>query len=178
MSKACGKNADHVVYFKKLAEGGFKRVFRATLTDGSETIALLPYPATIPEGLGIASEVASMAFLQTHSIPVSKVYGYLPSFVARGKVQAVRELLSAGCNPVTKAKPRWAPIYNAIRGASDKHNKCLTALLAHGANVNATRSSNGRTTFHYAIELEPWAGYSTLLYILLVKSLPRIPPSV
>jgi hypothetical protein len=74
MSKACGKDADHVVYFKKLAEGRFNRVFRAILTDGSETIARLPYPATIPKGLGIASEVASMAFLQTHNIPVSKVH--------------------------------------------------------------------------------------------------------
>jgi hypothetical protein len=49
------------------------------------------------------------------------VYGYLPSFVARAKVRASRELLNAGCNPGTKAKPRWAPIYNAIRGARDKH---------------------------------------------------------
>jgi ankyrin repeat protein len=87
----------------------------------------------------------------------------------------VRELLIAGCNPGTKAKPRWAPIYNAIRGASDKHNKCLTALLTHGANVNATRSSNGRTHLHYAIELEPWAGYSTLIYILLVnRAIPNV----
>lgn len=95
------------------------------------------------------------------------VYGYLPSFVARAKVQAVRELLNAGCNPGIKAKPRWAPIYNAIRGASDKHTKCLMALITHGAGVNATRSSNGRTHLHYAIELAPWAGYSTVIYVLL-----------
>jgi ankyrin repeat protein len=96
-------------------------------------------------------------------------YGYLPHFVARGKVQAVRELLSAGCNPGTKAKPRWSPIYNAVRGASDKHTKCLMALVTHGANVNATHSSSRRTPLHYAIELEPWSGYSTVIYVLLAS---------
>ena len=45
-----------------------------------------------------------------------KTYGYLPKFVANGKVGAVRECLKAGCNPGRKEKPRWAPVYNAIRG--------------------------------------------------------------
>lgn len=44
------------------------------------------------------------------------------------------------------------------------------ALIAHGADVNATRSSNGRTPLHYAIELAPWAGYSTVIYVLLANN--------
>lgn len=97
------------------------------------------------------------------------MYGYLPYLVAQGKVQGVRELLSAGCNPGTKTKPRWNPVYNAVRGATDKHTKCLMALIRHGANVNATRSSNGRTPLHYAIEVKPWSGYSTVVYVLLAN---------
>lgn len=94
-------------------------------------------------------------------------YGYLPSYVAMGNVGAVRAMLSAGCNPGTAEKPRWAPIYNAIRGATDKHTKCLRALVSHGVNVNAVRSTNSRTPLHYAIEKPPWSGYSSVIYTLL-----------
>ena len=96
-----------------------------------------------------------------------KAYGYLPKFVANGKVGAVRECLKAGCNPGREQKPRWAPVYNAVRGASDKHLKCLRALVSYGADVNARRSTNGRTPLHYAVESEPWPSYSSVIYTLL-----------
>lgn len=94
-------------------------------------------------------------------------YGWLPHLCARGKASAVRDMLSAGCNPGTKTKPRWGPMYNAIRGGKDGHIKCLRALVEHGGNVNARRSTNNRTLLHYAIERELWDGYSTIVYILL-----------
>ena len=94
-------------------------------------------------------------------------YGYLPSFITNGKVGAVRELLRAGCNPGTREKPRWAPISNAIRGATDKHTKCLRALVSHGVNVNAIKKSTGKRPLHYAVEKAPWPGYSSVIYTLL-----------
>ena len=96
-----------------------------------------------------------------------KFYGYLPHFVAEGKVGGVRALLSAGCNPGTAEQPRWAPIYNAIKGATDKHTKCLRELVSYGVNVNAVRKRNGRTPLHYAVEKPVWSGYSSVIYILL-----------
>ena len=96
-----------------------------------------------------------------------KAYGYLPKFVAGGKVGAVRECLKAGCNPGTELKPRWAPVYNAVRGSSDRHLKCLRELVYYGADVNVKRSNNGRTPLHYAVESEPWSGYSSVIYTLL-----------
>jgi ankyrin repeat protein len=33
--------------------------------------------------------------------------------------------------------------------------------------MNATRRSDGRTLLHYAVEHEPWSGYSTVIYTLL-----------
>ena len=96
-----------------------------------------------------------------------RCYHYLPHFVANGKVRSVRALLSAGCNPGTVEKPRWGPIYNAIKGATDKHTKCLRELVSYGVNVNAVRESNGRTPLHYAIEKPLWSGYSSVIYILL-----------
>ena len=94
-------------------------------------------------------------------------YSWLPAYVAKGKAATVRELLGAGCNPGTEEKPRWAPIYNAVRGGSDRHTKCLRALVSHGVNVNARKASNGRSPLHYAIEQPIWSGYSTIVYVLL-----------
>ena len=96
-----------------------------------------------------------------------KYYGWLPSFVATGKVGAVKEMLGSGCNPRTTEKPRWAPIYNAIRGATDRHTKCLRALVSYGADVNAVKKTNGRRPIHYVIERAPWSGYSSVIYTLL-----------
>ena len=96
-----------------------------------------------------------------------KYYSYHPHYVANGKVGGVRALLSAGCNPGTAEKPCWGPIYNAIKGATDKHTQCLRELVSYGANVNAVRRMNGRTPLHYAVEKPLWSGYSSVVYILL-----------
>lgn len=96
-----------------------------------------------------------------------KAYGYLPIFVANGKVGGVRALLSAGCNPGTAEKPRWTPIYNAIRGATHNHTKCLQDLVSYGVNVNAVKEKSGRRPLHYAIEKPPWSGYASVIYTLL-----------
>ena len=97
-----------------------------------------------------------------------KYYGYLPAYIQAGKVATVREFLSSGCNPGTVAKPRWAPIVKAIKGRSTKHTKCLTALVTYGVDTNASQKVSGRTPLHYAIDNEPWPGYSTVIYILLM----------
>ena len=96
-----------------------------------------------------------------------KSYGYLPHLIKEGKVDGMRQLLNAGCNLGTTNKLRWAPIHNAIIGASDKHTKCLRSLVNHGVDVNAVKQSNGRRPLHYAIERPLWSGYSTVIYTLL-----------
>ena len=94
-----------------------------------------------------------------------RYYGWLPAKVAEGKSAAVRKLLSAGCNPGTVEKPRWAPLYNAIKGASEKHLRCLQALISHKVDVNARYK--GRMPLHHAIEQESWSGYSSVIIALL-----------
>ncbi|KAJ5218702.1 uncharacterized protein N7498_000801 [Penicillium cinerascens] len=69
------KEAD-VIEFKKLAEGGFNRSFLITMRDGYQLVARIPYPATEPKSLVVASEVATLDFLHAHGIPVLKVFGY------------------------------------------------------------------------------------------------------
>ncbi|OBT86550.1 hypothetical protein VE02_04354 [Pseudogymnoascus sp. 03VT05] len=65
-----------VSYMKKLAEGGFNRVFLLTMDDGFEVIAKIPYHLTVPKLFTIESEVATLDFLQSKGIPVPGVYAW------------------------------------------------------------------------------------------------------
>ncbi|KIY74011.1 hypothetical protein CYLTODRAFT_341284 [Cylindrobasidium torrendii FP15055 ss-10] len=49
------------------------------MRDGFQMIARIPYPATQPKFYAVASEVATMALLRAHGLPVPKVYGYSPT---------------------------------------------------------------------------------------------------
>ncbi|KAJ6155568.1 hypothetical protein N7470_006134 [Penicillium chermesinum] len=73
---AVQQKAADVIEFKKLAEGGFNRSFLITMRDGSQLVARIPYPATEPKFLLVASEVATLDFLRLHGIPVPKVFDY------------------------------------------------------------------------------------------------------
>ena len=90
----------------------------------------------------------------------------LEKYVKLGKAAAVRELLQAGCNPGTREKPRIRPLVLGVKGGSQRHNKCVAALLLAGADVNA-RGSSGRTALHYAIEHQAFPGYTNLIRDLL-----------
>lgn len=65
-----------VATFRKLAEGGFNRVFLLTFEDGFEIIAKIPYSISVPERLATASEVATMDFLRSKGLPVPQVYAW------------------------------------------------------------------------------------------------------
>jgi aminoglycoside phosphotransferase (APT) family kinase protein len=43
---------------------------------GFQFVARIPYPVTEPKSLVVASEVATINFLRSHGIPVSKMFGY------------------------------------------------------------------------------------------------------
>lgn len=42
-------------------------------------VACIPYPATVPKKLVVASEVATMALLRSTGLPMPEVYGYSAS---------------------------------------------------------------------------------------------------
>lgn len=84
-----------------------------------------------------------------------------------GKAQAVRELLRQKCSPGTKSKPRPKPLLLAIKGASQRHNKCVRALIAYDVDVNARW--RGRTPIHWAVTRLYFNGYTKLIAILLAS---------
>ena len=95
-----------------------------------------------------------------------KHLNFLEEYAKAGKASVVRLLLSQGCNPGTKDKVRKRPLYWAIKGGSQRHNKCVAALLAAGADVNV-RFLGGKTALHLAIEHEEFHGYTNLIRDLL-----------
>lgn len=93
---------------------------------------------------------------------------FLEQFCLKGKVAAVRILLESGCKPSRlKGKPRWRPIISAVRGASQRHIKCVRLLLEYGADVNTREPSTGRTPLHIAIAHQNFKGYTNLIAELL-----------
>lgn len=42
-------------------------------------VARIPYSATVPKYLAVASEVETMAFLRSSGLPIPEVYGYSPT---------------------------------------------------------------------------------------------------
>lgn len=73
VAESVGQSADNITIFTKVAEGGSYRIFEATFQDGMKVIVRLPYPSTLPQKYGIASEVATMEYLRLHGIPIPKV---------------------------------------------------------------------------------------------------------
>ncbi|KAF2247950.1 hypothetical protein BU26DRAFT_519748 [Trematosphaeria pertusa] len=61
---------------RRLAEGGFNRVFILVLQDGFELIAKIPYHISRPEYYATASEAATLTFLRLQGLPVPEVYSY------------------------------------------------------------------------------------------------------
>ncbi|KAF7125333.1 hypothetical protein CNMCM5793_001511 [Aspergillus hiratsukae] len=74
-----GRPEQDVSYIRKLAEGGFNRVFEITLGEGTQVIARLPYPSTEPRIHATASEVATMGFVRLHGVLVPRVLAYSAS---------------------------------------------------------------------------------------------------
>lgn len=75
-ARSVGRTARDVKSFRKLADGGFNRVFELTLHDGKQIIARLPYPVTQPKRLAVASEVATMDLARGNGIPVPAIFDY------------------------------------------------------------------------------------------------------
>ncbi|KAI4652080.1 hypothetical protein J4E93_002277 [Alternaria ventricosa] len=75
-AKALNRPATDVIAVQKIAEGGFNRILEVTMNDDSSVLARLPYPATLPRRLAVASEVATLDFLRTNGIPVPRVLDY------------------------------------------------------------------------------------------------------
>ncbi|GAB1743234.1 hypothetical protein NU219Hw_g9086t1 [Hortaea werneckii] len=74
-AKACG--AKSCVGMAKLAEGGFNKVFRLCLDNGTIVIARIPTPIVGPVSRVLASEVATMDFVRNVlDIPVPKVIAW------------------------------------------------------------------------------------------------------
>ena len=76
---------EQIVGFRKLAEGGFNRIFLITLDTGFQLVARIPYPLLVSKNYALASEVATMNFLRSKGLPIPEVYAY--SFTANNEAE-------------------------------------------------------------------------------------------
>lgn len=76
---AVTRHFDDILTMDKLGEGAANRVFLIHFRDGFKLVARIPYPATRPTHLVVASEAATLTFLRLRNIPVPRVYGYSAS---------------------------------------------------------------------------------------------------
>jgi hypothetical protein len=75
-ASSINKSASYMTSFRKLADGGFNRVFNIAMKDDSSILARLPYPSTLSRRLTVASEVATSTFACSHGIPAPRALGY------------------------------------------------------------------------------------------------------
>lgn len=75
-ANSVNKPVSEVKSLRKMAEGGFNRVFEILMKDGTTILARLPYPSTLPCRLAVASEVATIDFVHAHGIPTPRILAY------------------------------------------------------------------------------------------------------
>ena len=86
VAKALHCEAEAIVGFRKLGEGGLNRTFLITLDDdNTQLVARIPYPLLVPKAYALASEVATMDFLRSKGLPIPKVYAY--SFTSENEAE-------------------------------------------------------------------------------------------
>ncbi|KAG6828215.1 hypothetical protein H0H87_002697 [Tephrocybe sp. NHM501043] len=76
IAKATNCEAEQIVDFRKLGEGGLNRIFLVTLDTEFQLVVRIPYPLVIPKAYAVASEVATMDFLRSKGLPTPKIYAY------------------------------------------------------------------------------------------------------
>ncbi|KAJ3738951.1 kinase-like domain-containing protein [Lentinula detonsa] len=72
IAKAMNCGTEQIVDFRKLAEGGFNRIFLITLDTDFQLVARILYPLLVPKAYAVASEVATMDFLRSKGLPIPK----------------------------------------------------------------------------------------------------------
>ncbi|KAH9834716.1 26S protease regulatory subunit 4 [Teratosphaeria destructans] len=97
-ARSVHQSKEDIKSFRKLAEGGFNRVFELTMRNGLQIIARLPYPSTQPKLLATASEVATMDLVRKYEVPAPKVYAYsTDAGNAVGSEYIIMEKVSGRC---------------------------------------------------------------------------------
>ena len=81
-----------------------------------------------------------------------------------GHLPTVKILLAAGANLTLRTGSRCKIPYSAALDLAviNKHGDVATALLEHGANVNAA-STDGKTALHHAVQTRRLSGMRLLL---------------
>ncbi|TVY39560.1 Altered inheritance of mitochondria protein, mitochondrial [Lachnellula subtilissima] len=121
----------------KLAEGGYNKVFRLVMDNGSVAIARIPNPNAGPAYKTTASEVATMDFARTVlNIPVPKVFAW--SATANNPVEAEYIIMEEA--PGTQLEDVWdgktiSDKTNIVKGLVEIEKKLLSVSFTRYGNI-------------------------------------------
>ena len=76
VSRLNGKKECEVRKLAKVAEGGFNRIFEFSMSDDTSLLVRIPYPSTLSKRFAVASEVATIAYVNDIGIPTPNVLDY------------------------------------------------------------------------------------------------------
>ncbi|MCJ1357536.1 MAG: Phosphotransferase enzyme [Icmadophila ericetorum] len=129
--------AQSCVSITKLAEGGYNKVFRLVMDNGSVAIARIPNPNAGPAYKTTASEVATMDFTRTVlNIPVPKVFAW--SATANNPVEAEYIIMEEA--PGTQLEDVWdgktiSDKTNIVKGLVEIEKKLLSVSFTRYGNI-------------------------------------------
>ncbi|TVY26231.1 Altered inheritance of mitochondria protein, mitochondrial [Lachnellula hyalina] len=129
--------AQSCVSITKLAEGGYNKVFRLVMDNGSVAIARIPNPNAGPACRTTASEVATMDFARTVlNIPVPKVFAW--SATANNPVEAEYIIMEEA--PGTHLEDVWddkkvSDKANIVKGLVEIEKKLLSVSFTRYGNI-------------------------------------------
>ncbi|KAE9365715.1 phosphotransferase enzyme family protein [Stipitochalara longipes BDJ] len=129
--------AQSCVSITKLAEGGYNKVFRLVMDNGSVAIARIPNPNAGPAHKTTASEVATMDFARTVlNIPVPKVFAW--SAAANNPVEAEYIIMEEA--PGTQLEDVWDGMTifdktNIVKGLVEIEKKLLSVSFTRYGNI-------------------------------------------
>ncbi|XWW96482.1 hypothetical protein V2A60_004457 [Cordyceps javanica] len=116
--------------------------------------------------------------LALKTLPPNYMEGLLVGACKEGKSAQVRHLLTM--IPAKRGREAWRrfdALMQAIKGASQRHNKCVRNLIeAEAVNVNQCSRATGKGPLHAALGLPGFKGYGALVLLLLEgRADPNLP---
>lgn len=110
------------------------------------------------------SQLSAMLF---HFNRPADIISILNKHCKDGKASAVRYILQNQPQSRARRAKYHSPLWSAVKGGTQRHNKCVRELIGADVDVNITSKRTGKSPLHVAVEHDDFKGYTTLVWLLV-----------
>lgn len=110
------------------------------------------------------SQLSAMLF---HFNRPADIMSILNKHCKDGKASAVRYILQNQPQSRARRAKYHSPLWSAVKGGTQRHNKCVRELIGADVDVNITSKRTGKSPLHVAVEHDNYKGYTTLVWLLV-----------